>query len=705
MKLLDKIAITFTLALTALSAPAALINDAKVAAVDSLRTELANTKSPTDSLNIMLNLYDLYNRTKGNAMAGKMVDIAMRTEDYATALDIIRNDANRNMRNDAHLDSLEVFVSENFRPSEARDETTAFLRMVRNMRRAIYTDKLDRTKLLYDFREQFNREPSNNLYDRIVLLHGMAMVLSQDPNAELLHDTLDSLEVLVDQLPPSVISIRNLYHVHAATANLDNDPVRSLAADRESLKDIERLEEYFKKNDRPFRDYALNRYTIYNRMLSSFAVMDDEEFEDIYKKVTELIDEDANVRAQANGFPYYILYRALHDKDYATAFPLLDQLLASDRYNGLSIPRRIRMMRWYVESAEALGKKDSQLKGSMALNEMLDAEMKFRTQAIFRQIRLAYADYEMRRRYNEMEVDSLVKRNRLTNVVTILSVVALIMMSAFLVMLLLQYRKMRIMAKSLKSSNAKLKRESQNLKTAQRDLVRARDTALKANALKSDFIKNLSHEITVPLNAITEYAHLISDFSDPTAREALSRYNQQIDYNCDLLSTIFNDALHLSQLESDTMPVQRQTVSLLTICNTALDTIRTRVKNPELTLKLDDDCPDIQIATDQSRLHQILLKLLYNAVKFTHRGTITLGYKLDEDTNTVRFHVTDTGIGINPENKEKIFERFVKLDPNVQGAGLGLTLARMMARMLGGDLVLDTTYLDGASFILTLPNL
>ena len=122
-------------------------------------------------------------------------------------------------------------------------------------------------------------------------------------------------------------------------------------------------------------------------------------------------------------------------------------------------------------------------------------------------------------------------------------------------------------------------------------------------------------------------------------------------------------------------------------------------------MTLDPNVPKLELFSDPTRVQQILNNLLVNATKFTNHGSIVLSYRLSDDGDNVVFSVTDTGIGINPENKEKIFERFVKLDPNVQGAGLGLTLARMMARMLGGDLVLDTTYLDGASFILTLPNL
>ncbi|MDE6556096.1 MAG: HAMP domain-containing histidine kinase, partial [Duncaniella sp.] len=229
------------------------------------------------------------------------------------------------------------------------------------------------------------------------------------------------------------------------------------------------------------------------------------------------------------------------------------------------------------------------------------------------------------------------------------------------------------------------------------------DSAVKANALKSDFIKNLSYEIRIPLQAINEYSRLIADCADPGTKEYLRNFTDLIEHNSELLTTIINDVIHLSELESDTMNVQRQLVSLRVLCRTVVETLRSRVKNPDLKIRLASNLPDIQINSDQSRVQQILLNLLINAVKFTPKGTITLGYKVDEDKNEVNFYVEDTGIGINPENKEKIFERFVKLDSNTQGAGLGLTISRMLARLLGGDLSLDTSYLGGARFVLSLP--
>ena len=122
-----------------------------------------------------------------------------------------------------------------------------------------------------------------------------------------------------------------------------------------------------------------------------------------------------------------------------------------------------------------------------------------------------------------------------------------------------------------------------------------------------------------------------------------------------------------------------------------------------MVMKLAEGLPDLPVTTDPHRLLQILVQLLKNAAKFTEEGLIEVDYAEDSDGGLVSISVTDTGIGISPENSERIFERFVKLDSNSPGIGIGLTIARHLAELLGGSLELDSTYTDGARFVVKIP--
>ena len=255
---------------------------------------------------------------------------------------------------------------------------------------------------------------------------------------------------------------------------------------------------------------------------------------------------------------------------------------------------------------------------------------------------------------------------------------------------------------TLDKSNRELLEKSENLEQSRQELVKARDMAQKANNMKTDFIKNMSYEVNAPLKAINEYSKLIVDCADASNRKYLERFTALVELNSELLNTIVNDVLHISEIDSNSVPIHNRSTDLRSMCTMVLDGVRQRL-SPHVVLLFDAESPAISLFTDPQRLHQILLNLLTNAAKFTAKGSITLSYRIDADNGTVVFSVTDTGIGIKPDKKDAIFDRFVKLDKDTQGAGLGLTISRMLARIMGGDVQLDTSYTKGARFIVILP--
>ena len=143
-------------------------------------------------------------------------------------------------------------------------------------------------------------------------------------------------------------------------------------------------------------------------------------------------------------------------------------------------------------------------------------------------------------------------------------------------------------------------------------------------------------------------------------------------------------------------------VSCNELCRLAAQSIRLR--NPEKVELIVNPhtADDLLILTDKACVLKVLGELLYNANKFTEQGCITIEC-FEKDDNNVCFSVSDTGSGISYHDQERIFTQFTKLNDFNEGLGMGLTLSRQIARVLGGELVLDTTYTDGARFVLTLP--
>lgn len=232
--------------------------------------------------------------------------------------------------------------------------------------------------------------------------------------------------------------------------------------------------------------------------------------------------------------------------------------------------------------------------------------------------------------------------------------------------------------------------------------MKARDEAQLANRIKSDFIKNMSGEVAVPLHTINEYTNLIIDCSEAGFKPYLKHFADLVSHNAELLTAIVNDVLNLSEIDSDSVAVSMKKESLAQLCQLAIESVKHRV-HPGVDISVAPGLPDVTVYTDSRRLLQILVQLLSNSAKFTKRGRIVLDYKADENAGKAYIAVTDTGIGVAPGNAERIFERFVKLDRSSQGVGIGLPIARHLAELLAGTVTFDASYTDGARFIVTVP--
>lgn len=210
--------------------------------------------------------------------------------------------------------------------------------------------------------------------------------------------------------------------------------------------------------------------------------------------------------------------------------------------------------------------------------------------------------------------------------------------------------------------------------------------------------------MTVPLHTINEYTNLIIDCSEASYKPYLKPFAELIAMNSELLGTILNDMLSLSEIDSDTLTVICSRQKLEALLEAGVNNVKRHVPDGvEIVVEKHLD-EEIFVKADPNRVVQIMLQLLSNALKATPKGLIKISYVVDSASGRVSIYVTDGGHGIAAEHSEKIFERFVKLDHNAPGVGVGLTIARYMARLMNGDLRLDTSYTgNGARFMLTLP--
>ncbi len=239
-------------------------------------------------------------------------------------------------------------------------------------------------------------------------------------------------------------------------------------------------------------------------------------------------------------------------------------------------------------------------------------------------------------------------------------------------------------------------------RATRRRLKEEKDKAEKSEQLKSLFFQNMNHEIRSPLNAILGFNEVLnSDMSESLSPEQKSEFINMISTNSDLLLTLVNDVLDLSNFEGGTYRLTFVDVDIRHLCHTTLESIRGReAKGVQLLLKTDPEGTYL-LHTDAQRLQQVLTNFLTNACKYTEHGSITLAYEVLQDM--VRFAVIDTGCGVKEGDAEKVFERFQMLDKAKRGTGLGLHICRLISNLLHGRVYLDTSYKGGAKFVFEHP--
>ena len=235
------------------------------------------------------------------------------------------------------------------------------------------------------------------------------------------------------------------------------------------------------------------------------------------------------------------------------------------------------------------------------------------------------------------------------------------------------------------------------LKRTEEMLVKARDKAEASDRLKSAFLANMSHEIRTPLNAIIGFSSLLASTEDAAEKEL---YNSLIGHNNKLLLNLINDVIDLSKIESGYLELHPDWVNLTELLDESVAEYIHQVPSG-VELLTNYPAHDSLAELDRLRIKQILSNFLSNALKNTTTGRVEAFYEVDHQS--VRIGVKDTGRGIPQNMLEKIFERFEKLDSFAQGAGLGLSICKLIVEKMNGRVLVDSQLGIGTTFVIELP--
>ena len=236
------------------------------------------------------------------------------------------------------------------------------------------------------------------------------------------------------------------------------------------------------------------------------------------------------------------------------------------------------------------------------------------------------------------------------------------------------------------------------LKETEQKLIIARDKAEELDRLKSAFLANMSHEIRTPLNAIVGFSSLLAETDSRNERQ---EYIKIVQENNELLLQLISDILDLSKIEAGTFNFVYTNVDVNETCAEIIKSMSMKVSKG-VELIFEEPLPECYLYTDKNRFTQVISNFINNALKFTRRGCITLGYE-QVSHQKIKFYVRDTGMGIPEEKQKSIFERFVKLNTFVQGTGLGLSICKSIVSQMGGEIGVDSTEGIGSCFWFTHP--
>lgn len=373
-------------------------------------------------------------------------------------------------------------------------------------------------------------------------------------------------------------------------------------------------------------------------------------------------------------------------EDLAKLSPKVDSVVKS-----WGIPLSLYYLKSYLNpSLKAYiksGNKEQALKMAERIVDSVDSVYNYELHHNAAELAIMYETQEKEKQISEQQ--SMLKNQRYLAFL----VAALLILISFIIITLLRLRSAR-----------KLADKNKELKQKNKELVQANARAEESSRMKTDFIQQISHEIRTPLNVLSGFTQILTAPNAELTEEERADINERVTQNTNRITELVNKMLELSDMHSKSVIDRVDQVTTVQIAAQAVESSDIS-KAKHLTFNMEfDPSADKMIRTNSYSASRALALLLNNAAKFTKEGSAELRITIDGNTQMVVYTVTDTGIGIPPYEAEHIFEEFFQLDNYYEGTGIGLSVARSIARRLGGDIRLDTTYQGGARFVMTLPD-
>ena len=445
--------------------------------------------------------------------------------------------------------------------------------------------------------------------------------------------------------------------------------IASLQAHREPQKALEmneRMGKMISKSSGEYKVYVVLKGEI------AFYLKDRKLYEEAYREYLEICK--AHPLLDSYGKSMMSMLQATFSGDYNTALDILSH--ESPDFDPLDrCDMRIQIYEMMGNRQKAL----EEVAFRRDLRDSLNSDMLFESiNEINAEMGIGQIEEEARRKE-----EAATKRQNL-----LLSIALVLLVTAFS-LVVSRYLMRRRMQKKLMKQN--------------KELEIALSRAEESDRMKTSFIEHVSHEIRTPLNVVTGFSQIITNPIYELDEKERNIMLNDIIKNTVEITNIVNELLEVAENESKEHYPLDENINIEQLCSGIMNSM-TIVNNGKLQLNYKSMIDDqLTVRSNRQALEKILSQLMKNAIKFTEKGSVELQVRERAGNGGIEFSITDTGLGVKQEFHEKIFERFYKVNPFKQGMGLGLTMSRKIAEVIGGTLDIDPSYKKGARFLLIIP--
>ena len=642
-------------------------------AADSLLGVLKNTQSPELRIQIYRNLADIYTESnEARTYLLKMYQEASTIDDRKSMLNALDDILIAGI-NDYNKDTVAKYT-ELFEKIATKEELKCLLPFyrMRTFDSRCYSGERDEAVKEEISSQNSKIKAKEDIYNQVASAYNMGTSFYMSDQFTKAIPYLDKAMQLAESLPEKDKYIYKKFITWRVCFTY-----AQAGKSKEAVKIMEQLinmVEYKYKTDyqkqRPFYNIDLYLLQYYSFMISSLPVLTLEQEKSYWRRIQEIGKSLTN---DLDKYNYYLCANNYYsnnrtERDFLKAIAANDSLI---KFATILAPQNLPGL-YNINSMtyEAIKDYQNALKYLKISHQIQDS---LSTEATHKQLNELQVKYDMNALNNEKTMLEIKNKKTMLTSLSIL----LIIVVAICTYLYFSWKKEKRMKMELKALHLK---------------------AQESEKMKQSFINSICHEIRTPLNAIVGFSDLI--MNEEIDAEMRKEFPPEIQKNTVLLTNLINSMLEVANLDVSEEKLPCKPIDLKNICVHEMKQLK---KKEGIEYKLEITEESMIIPSNAQYLTQVIEHLLSNANKFTEKGQITLGYRVNQSKEEISIYVSDTGCGIPQEKHEEVFNRFSKLDTFMPGNGLGLYLCRLITKRLAGEIKIDPAYKEGTRMIVTLP--